>query len=134
MQRSEPGEADIEGIIDEHQARSLSLSLAFLGEDREIGAPLDPALLVPRALPVPHQHHPLCPLHRWEWHRRVELGAQLPLLGGLGCLLQARASRRASDPEGAGATARVHPCRVWDREEEDDGRACAVDERGSGSE
>lgn len=57
--KSEPGEADIEGVVDEHLARGIGLSLTFLGEDREVGAALDPTLLVPRALAMPHQDHPL---------------------------------------------------------------------------
>lgn len=56
----EPGEANIEGIWEEHLARGLGLGLSFRGEHGVIGAALDAAFLVPGALPVPHQHHPLC--------------------------------------------------------------------------
>lgn len=81
--RSGPGKADIEGIVDEHLAGSLGLILAFLCEHGEIGAPLNPTLLVPRALPVPHQNHSLRRLHGRELRRRVKLRSELiSLLGG----------------------------------------------------
>ncbi|KAL5745564.1 hypothetical protein ACOSP7_026710 [Xanthoceras sorbifolium] len=54
---SATGEIGVERVIEEHLSRSLSLSLAFLRQNREIRAPLDPTLLVPHALPVPHQNH-----------------------------------------------------------------------------
>ena len=57
--KKKPGEACIEVVVDEHLARSLGLRLTLLGENREIGASLDPAFGVPRALAVPHQNHPL---------------------------------------------------------------------------
>lgn len=61
-------------------ARSLSLSLAFLGEYGEIGAPLDPTLLVPRALAVPDEDDSLRGLDRRERSRSVQLGAELALV------------------------------------------------------
>lgn len=45
-------------------ARGLRLGLPLGCEDRKIGAPLDPTLRVPGALPVPDQHDPLRGLDR----------------------------------------------------------------------
>lgn len=70
--RKKPGEAGIEVIIDEHLAGSFSLRLPFLGENGEVGTTLDPAFGVPRALPVPHQHHPLRHLQRRERRLRAQ--------------------------------------------------------------
>lgn len=47
-------------------ARGLRLGLPLGCEDREIGAPLDPTLRVPGALPVPDQHDPLRGFDRRE--------------------------------------------------------------------
>ena len=71
-----PGEANIEGIIDEHLTRGLGLSLAFLSQNGEIRAALDPSFFIPRALPVTHKNYSLC---CFDWRKRcrgVELGAQ----------------------------------------------------------
>lgn len=64
MERMEPGEAGIEMVVEEHLAGGVGLRLAFLGEDGEIGAALDPPFRVPRALPVPHKNHSL---RRSDW-------------------------------------------------------------------
>jgi hypothetical protein len=53
------GEAGIERVGEEHLAGGLGLGISLEREHRDIGAPLNAALRVPGALPVPHQHHPL---------------------------------------------------------------------------
>lgn len=118
--KSEPGEADIEGVVDEHQARGIGLSLTFLGEDREVGAALDPTLLVPRALAMPHQDHPLRGLYRGERSRSVKLRAHLCLSdggGGSDCEARARSGsgrEEARVPVGEEKTV-VEDERVGDR-------------------
>ena len=91
--KNEPGETDIEVIVSKHLARGLGLSLTFLGENREIGAPLDPTFLIPRALAMPHQHHPLRGFDRRERSRGVEQRSRSSLFLGfrrrLGDLLEA---------------------------------------------
>ena len=111
-------------------ARSLSLSLAFLGEYGEIGAPLDPTLLVPRALAVPDEDDSLRGLDRRERSRSVQLGAELALF--LLELLEAggggRGGRGGSDCE----EGRI--ARVWSGsgggEEEEEARVSMEDESG----
>lgn len=68
----EPSKADIERIAEKHLARSLGLRLSLGRENRGVGATLDAALLVPCALPVPHQNHPL------RLPDRRELGDRTP--------------------------------------------------------
>lgn len=74
---NKPREANIKGLIEEHLPRGLSLSLAFLRQNGEIRAPLDSSLRIPRALPVPHQHHSLRRPNLRERRRNVEFRAQL---------------------------------------------------------
>ena len=52
------------------------LDLTFLDEKREIRAPLDPTLLIPRALAVPDENNSLGGLNRRKRHRSVEVGAE----------------------------------------------------------
>ena len=66
MRQSKPGEADVEGVGEEHLARRFGLRLALGGQDGVIGAPLNAALFVPSALAVAHEHHPLRPRDRRE--------------------------------------------------------------------
>jgi len=80
QEKAGPREADIEGVIDEHLAGSLGLRFALLGEDGEIGAPLDPTFLVPGALAVPHEHHPLSRPYPWKPRRRIRHRTQSPRL------------------------------------------------------
>lgn len=124
-----PGEANVEGIIDEHLTGGLGLRLAFLGENSEIGAPLDPSLLIPSALAVPHQHHPLRRLDHRERRRRVELRPELrPLRRLLDDLFEAR----------RGPNWESRRSRVWigssgsepGSGEEEEGRSFVDEERG----
>ncbi|KAK8457592.1 hypothetical protein SEVIR_3G214201v4 [Setaria viridis] len=67
--RERAGEAGVKGVEEEHLAGGLGLILTLGREHGYVGAPLDAALRIPRALPlpVPHQHHPL---RRSQWRER----------------------------------------------------------------
>ena len=63
---------------------------------------MDPTFLIPRALPVPHQHHPLRNLDWREGSGGVELRAQSSLfLGFRRRLVDLLEARRRSDCDGA---------------------------------
>lgn len=80
MMKKKPGKAGIEVVVDEHLAWGLSLRLPLLRQNREIRASLDSPLRVPRALPVPHQNHPLRRPDRRKCHRRLQLRIQFSFL------------------------------------------------------
>lgn len=94
MMMKKPGKAGIEVVVDEHLAWGLSLRLPLLRQNREIRASLDSPLRVPRALPVPHQNHPLRRPDRRKCQGRLQLRIQLSFL-----LLLLHAGERASNDD-----------------------------------
>jgi hypothetical protein len=69
--RERAGEAGVERVGEEHLSGGLGLGLPLRREHGDVGAPLDAALRIPGALPVPHQHHPLRLPQRRERRARV---------------------------------------------------------------
>jgi hypothetical protein len=69
--RERAGEAGVERVGEEHLSGGLGLGLPLRREHGAVGAPLDAALRIPGALPVPHQHHPLRLPQRRERRTRV---------------------------------------------------------------
>ena len=75
-----PRETNIERIIDKHLPRRFGLRLAFVSKNGEIRTALNPPFSIPRALPMPHQHHSFRSFQRRKRHRSTNFETQFLII------------------------------------------------------